>query len=299
MELEWNSQQQIYYLKKMKIKFTYLNKISFYVSYLYYKTLVCIEVKKPKFSFMFFEIADLINKIFKAPFYIYPFFKISYVETRFGKFLIRKMTEDVVCVSSAFERKDLNYLLKLIKNSIKLKKRILFLDIGADFGTYSITLGNIFRKYKYLDIIAFEPTSASYKLLNTNIKKNKLENKIKTFNIALTNNPGKYKIYYNEKRPGSSSIKEKKGKEMIIKGKTLDSLKINFKLYDLIIAKIDVEGYEENVIRGAGSLFINNSNVHLFIEDFKNQRFIKYLPKKIIFDKKITPYNSWWKSTIT
>ncbi len=280
----------------MKIEFTFFNKFVFYASYIYYKAASFVEVKSPRFNFFFFELLYSVNKILRIPVKINKLFSISYVETKFGKFHIRPGTEDIICASPAFERNDLNRLISLIGKKANEKKRILFLDIGADFGSYSLTLGLWFKNYKNFDIFAFEPTDISFELLMRNIRENKLEKKIRTFNIALAEKNDNFKIYYDNERPGSSSIKTKKGKGIVVKGKTMDSLGIRYNSYDAIFVKIDVEGFEDNVIKGSKKLLETEAELYLFIEDFKNTRFIKHLSQNIIFDTKITPYNSWWRN---
>ncbi|MBI4824720.1 MAG: hypothetical protein HY805_10930 [Nitrospirae bacterium] len=77
-------------------------------------------------------------------------------------------------VSPAFKRRDIDYLLELLSGLAGDGKRILFLDIGADLGTFAVTVGNAFKGYEGLHVLAFEPAAQSYALLKDNIALNKL-----------------------------------------------------------------------------------------------------------------------------
>jgi len=63
-------------------------------------------------------------------------------------------------------------------------KKITLLDVGANIG--SISIPALTRKY-FLNAILFEPEIRNYRILKANIYLNKLENKTRTINIALSN----------------------------------------------------------------------------------------------------------------
>ena len=129
------------------------------------------------------------------------------------------------------------YVSKLLKN----KRR--FLDIGANVGIYSFH----FRKtFKYVD--AFEPLEeVSYRLHALQ------NNSLNVHNVGISNTRGEIKFFIpylnGKKSPALASLEKRKGKceQRSIRVKTIDDY--NFKDVDLI--KIDVEGHEESVIKGA------------------------------------------------
>ena len=113
----------------------------------------------------------------------YPF-KDNIIKTKFGIYYIRPQTVDAITVSPAYERKDLNFLKRLIENNID--KNILFLDIGANIGGYNINIANTFRDKKELSIYSFESLKCNYEILIKNIEVNRLYNKIKPIKKALS-----------------------------------------------------------------------------------------------------------------
>lgn len=270
------------------------NNIRFYSSYFFYKFIkLWFEVKKPKLKLFLIEFFYSFGKIIKPIEKIAFLIPINFIDTKFGKFYLRSSTMDVICASPAFERLDINLLLDLIKKLIKQNKKVLFLDIGSDIGTYAISVGNKFRKYRKLEIVAFEPTSKSFEFLNKNINENNLRGKIKSFNFALSNKNSWSHISTNNFNPGGNKISVN-GEKITIK--TLDSL--NIKNFDTLIVKIDVEGHEREVIEGAkNTMKINPS--YILLEDFIDFSIYKYMEKsKFKFVTKLTPYNSWWKNEI-
>ena len=123
-------------------------------------------------------------------------------------------------------------------------------DVGAHIGNHSIYLASFTNCDK---VFAFEPNKKTYSILVKNIKDNKLGNKIKTFNVALGDKPGKVSI--------REALGGKLGSSQVVEGdeievKTLDSLLKDDKVS---LIKIDVEGYEAHVLIGAQDTLKNHS----------------------------------------
>ncbi len=138
---------------------------------------------------------------------------------------------------------------------LKLEKPII-LDIGANIGMYSICYSKLFYNSK---IFAFEPVKKNYKILVSNVNKNKLKNiqtkpfgfldKKKTLKIGIPDSKI-HERYKNDINDGLFSIFAK-NKKFKIKVSTVDNFvkKNKFKRIDFI--KIDVEGAESLVLKGA------------------------------------------------
>lgn len=262
--------------------FTSKDQIFFYTRFFINKRRIFTDTKNNRTQLFLVEILWVFRRILRldasSSFLIYK----DYYNTKYGKYRIHKDLESAITVSPTFEIDDREELISLIDKFVKRKQKILVIDVGASIGDYSISIGRQFRNYKKIDIIAFEPNANNfyednYAILLENIKLNNLSN-IKVYKIALgsknSNMPNKFGLYT----------------------KKLDSvLGIEFsKKYDVVFIKIDIEGFEEDALRGA-ELFIKNSNkTYLLLEDFVNENIYKYLKKNFIFYKKITPYNSFW-----
>ena len=153
-----------------------------------------------------------------------------------------------------------------------------FIDIGANIGLMSIfasqCVGNSGK------ILAFEAHPETHELLLENIQLNKIEN-IKTFNFALGNETGKATIYdnWNVNRGGASLVihaENSTGFEVDVK--TLDEVIQND--FQPKMIKIDVEGFEFQVLKGATNT-IKNCKPILIIE-FSVSRENQYDPFEMI-----------------
>lgn len=142
-----------------------------------------------------------------------------------------------------------NWLEKYIKESYQ--KNTNMIDIGAHIGTFSLMMSRYISHGSY--IYSFEPVYNS--ILNMNIKDNKLEDKIKTFNLGLSNKSeilkGGHIDFSINTNYGFTQIdnlqRSTHEDNLKIQVETLDSFNID----NVSFIKIDVEGNERNVLEGA------------------------------------------------
>jgi hypothetical protein len=204
-----------------------------------------------------------------------------------GSFKVNKDIQSVITLSPSFERLDRDFLKKLIQQDLKKKKKVLFVDVGAHIGLYAVELGNAFKRNSNFSTIAFEPNAnnffdKNFQLLKFNIAANNIK-AIKLFNLGL-----------------GSKITKKPNKFGILTV-PLDSLDVANKVakFDSVYMKIDIEGFEEDALKGAKVFIDNCQQFTLLVEDCVNPGVIRYLERNFEFIKKITPYNSFWRSRKT
>ena len=138
---------------------------------------------------------------------------------------------------------------KKLINSILGKKKIVYVDIGANQGSYINYLSSFLNFKK---IYAFEPIIE----LNQKIKKNNPTLNIKIYNLALSNLNKKRDFFQYKVSSQSSLYKQnntfkslmKLDKKIKVQTKKFDSVFNNFKKIDF--CKIDVQGEDPNVLRG-------------------------------------------------
>ena len=168
-------------------------------------------------------------------------------------------------------------------DSFQEKENLIFWDIGANIGLYSIYN---YLKHPKSTTIAFEPSSSNLRVLTRNISINNLEKNIKVVTTPLTNK----KNIFQEMRErqfvegGSlNSFGEKfdfEGKEFKPTMKyNLLGTTINYFLENSILdipdyIKIDVDGIEHLILEG-GDKFLNDKKVKSLSieinENFKEQ----------------------------
>lgn len=154
----------------------------------------------------------------------------------------------------------------------------LWVDVGAHVGNHSI----YFAVYCNPDhVLAFEPAPRTFEVLKSNIHRNGLENKITAINKAIGLVEG-YCEMTDLERPGQNkSIPTDQGSIELI---NLSSIKETVGLL-----KIDVEGNEHDVVRGAYDL-IQRDKPELFIESFHGMEgILELLPEGY---KYIKTYNN-------
>ena len=140
-----------------------------------------------------------------------------------------------------------------------LQKGDVVIDIGANIGYYtriaSKSVGSTGR------VFAFEPSPNALSVLKLNTKD--LAN-VQVFPVALSDTEGEARFYVRKNGGTSSLAADSSAQEVKVKMTTLDNLALQVEKVDLI--KIDVEGFEPDVLRGARTL----------IQDFRPLVYLEY-----------------------
>lgn len=152
----------------------------------------------------------------------------------------------------------------------------IWIDVGAHIGNHTIW----FSKHCGADEVwAYEPTKSTFEVLKENVINNCI-NTVRLFNFAVGAKKGTCKLNTN-KRVGQNSVSYGKGAIPMV---TLGDIQNK-----VALIKIDVEGFEFEVIKGAMPI-IERDKPELFIETFENRTEIeKLLPKEYKF---IEVYNN-------
>ena len=177
---------------------------------------------------------------------------------------IKESIERKTFFLKSYEKDRMSYL---INNS---KKSNIFIDVGAHIGFYSILTSDHFKQ-----VYSFEPNFRNYQKLLKNIKQNKLERKIRPFNHGLGEKQQKLKGISASKgeliqTSGFSVSQNNKTGEDVLILKGDDVIKL---VNEDITLKIDVEGYEYNVLKGLEAILLNNNcfiQVEIWNKNIKN-----------------------------
>lgn len=144
-----------------------------------------------------------------------------------------------------------------------------FIDIGAHVGTYSWTCGK-----NALHTFSFECNYKIFGYLMANIILHGLEDKITALPVALGNCEKDEKYYVRSPDGGGNGCKMINDNDndlysYTVKVKTLDS----FNLSNISLIKIDVEGYEKEVLQGAVQTIIKNNYPPILFESWGEWKF--------------------------
>ena len=144
-----------------------------------------------------------------------------------------------------------------------IKEGMNIVDIGANIGAYTVLAAE--KVGENGKVIAVEPEPQNYNQLLENMRLNNFKNVIPQ-NIALTDHQGQEKLYLSFS-PGSHSLflPENKNSYIEISVKTVDSLleELNLKKVDVI--KIDTEGAEIPILKGAEKTLKANPNIKIIV----------------------------------
>ena len=170
-------------------------------------------------------------------------------------------------------RTTLNKEYNLIAKEFFEKEIECILDVGSSIGYQSLFYNKFFGNK--IQIHSFEPHPISYYFLEKNLSS--FDN-IKLYNFALgSENKEDYMSIPNSDIDRLSSLgamsigqRSKYFKTKILI-KKFDLLPISFQQFKAIYIKIDVEGYEDNVLKGMSNFL--NSNLHLYLKIEINKNF--------------------------
>jgi FkbM family methyltransferase len=139
-----------------------------------------------------------------------------------------------------------------------LRAQDLFVDIGANVGAYTI-LASAEIKSK---TIAIEPVPSTFKNLMNNIFINQMQDRVSSMNIGLGSKKGNLK--FTKSLDQENHVATENEKETIeVEINTLDSILIE----DIpSLLKIDVEGFETEVLSGAKKTLENDKLKAIIIE---------------------------------
>lgn len=158
-----------------------------------------------------------------------------------------------------------------------------WIDIGANIGGYSYYLSKYNNKNKGI-CIGFEPREDIYRRLLKNVK----FSNFKPEKIAISNKDGVSEFYLPTSHGLSSMIKmpDFEGFNTTkVNTITLDNYLETNKLTNIMFIKIDVEGYEFEVVEGAYSAIIRENPIilcesedkHLKLQEKSTDEFINFM----------------------
>jgi len=208
---------------------------------------------------------DPLNKDFKYN-ALYRFFYWQVTDKLFNKPLIFTLTNKSKLIAKKnhksaisnyyfglYEFNDMAFTLHFLRNSDS------FVDIGANIGSYTI----LASAHVGASTIAFEPNPQTFNSFKKNILLNRIESKCEIYQMALGAKKTEVKFTHDSDTTNHVAT-AKETKTINIQLDTLDEMLANHQVPRLI--KIDVEGFESEVIAGAKLTLANEQLQAVIIE---------------------------------
>ncbi len=151
----------------------------------------------------------------------------------------------VLYYNGFFEKDEIS----LIKHTIQIGDTVL--DIGANIGYHTLTISKATNGNA--KIFSFEPFSKNFLVLKRNIRINNLKN-VQIYKLAIGDKKKRTSLKVFEDYAYNSFLDTKRKKYLYserVEMDTIDNFVLSNNLHKVDFIKIDVEGYEFNVLKGA------------------------------------------------
>lgn len=135
-----------------------------------------------------------------------------------------------------------------------LKHNDVFIDIGASIGLMSVFASQCVGNGR---VLSFEPQSERFKILSSNKELNNCKN-IKPFNNGLGQEKNQLKLYTDIHSPSLVDHNDDPSHYEVVDILVLDEVLKNEKINNVKFIKIDVEGFEIHVLKGAKNILKTN-----------------------------------------
>lgn len=230
-----------------------------------YRTLV-IEghLLRVKFIIIIYLISSILRFFYKLIGKDYSRFYVSNVtiKNKYGIYFCGKSFNSSKIVSSFYEKE--------LENYFDLTKGV-FIDVGAHIGKYAIRLAK--KMLNQGKVIAIEPEDKNFNLLSKNVKLNGLNN-ITMLNVACSNIDGQISFYVDKNASTLHTIyandPNKAKSKILINSNRLDTIILRHNIRRVDLIKIDVEGAEFDVLKGATHL-IKDYSPKIIVEICNNK----------------------------
>jgi len=176
-----------------------------------------------------------------------------------------------------------------------LRKDEVMLDIGANIGSYTILAGAVIGA----KIFSFEPIPETFRCLIDNVNINGIYEKVKCYNIGLADKNGILKFTSNLGTTNHVVFNTSSIKNIDIIDVPVRKLDTIVSGCDPLLIKIDVEGFELQVLKGADEILKSKSLLAVIIETFGKNNLDKQMSKYGFkpfmynpFNREISPFDS-------
>jgi FkbM family methyltransferase len=154
------------------------------------------------------------------------------------------------------EYEDMAFVLHALRPSSQ------FVDVGANVGTYTVLAGGVGAS-----CVSAEPVPATYEDLSTNVRLNNLCSRVDCRNVGVGEEEGE--LHFTESKGAENRVLPPHSSEegVSVPVKTLDGLIVDTDASgQVLVVKIDVEGWETAVLRGGSRVLSRSGPTALILE---------------------------------
>ena len=163
-----------------------------------------------------------------------------------------------IYINGIFEQETSDYFIN------NLPANGVFLDLGANIGTVSIPL---IKRRKDIKVVCVEAAPWVFKYLQKNLSQNNMGEAIAINKVLFYTDNEELNFYSPEEKFGKGSLSPVfTNKVVTVKTIKVDTLLKELGLPKVDIIKIDVEGYEYHVFKGATTLFSQSDAPDILFE---------------------------------
>jgi FkbM family methyltransferase len=155
----------------------------------------------------------------------------------------------------------------------QLKPEMVVVDVGANIGYYTLLAAKVVKK-----VYAIEPDKECFEILKKNVEENGLKNVV-LINKAASNREEKRELVKDEKNQGNSRLNSQRDCFAEARNDVVECVKLDDLIKEKVdLLKIDVQGYEPQVVEGGKKLIKTNSPI-LFLEynQYPDNKMIDFL----------------------
>jgi FkbM family methyltransferase len=167
------------------------------------------------------------------------------------RFLVPSVAESIgfhLYVDGVYEPREVDWVLA------RLAPGDVFVDVGANIGVFTVMAAR--RVGPKGRVIAIEPSPSIFRYLDENVRLNGLDN-VTLFQAALDEVPAEDVPFYEAPLEsfGAGALSDVHGGEPVrVRSASLDSILTDLGISAVTVLKIDVEGFEQRVLKGSRAL---------------------------------------------
>lgn len=154
-------------------------------------------------------------------------------------------------------------VMRYVRNQCSSNKNTIIFDVGANIGNYSQEIVNNFKKANFY-LYSFEPSKETFHELKKRLKN--ISN-LKLYNVGFGKKNCVKALFYDKKQSGLASVYNRRLLHFGIKMNLRESIKISTiddfcksnRIQKIDFLKLDVEGNELDILKGAKNMIKNNA----------------------------------------